>query len=372
MRRWTPVSVHALGPHDYESPMRGREIFSVGFSLLPGIVSTSDVSSKFYVRGGAGDQNLILLDGMKMYNPYHAFGVFSVFDPDLINTTEVFTGAFPAGYGNRLSSVVNMTTKQGNTSRIAGRAEVNLLNAKLLLVCPMSGDNSWLVNGRTSLSDRALKHFVRNPAPVSFYDLFVKATLGNETGRNSFRGFFSGDNVRSEKPDEPDFSWTSQAMAASLSGLASDRIYVDGVVYTSSFRVRRDAKASTSVLPADSRIGDDGVRMDMTIHTASSGTWRTGLQFDLPELEFTYATRANTVRTYASVDSEIAIWLRHLLEVGTVQTDIGLHVDVTTLFANGPGVQAFQLRERELGVVRSVAHDVFSRRVQPTHHHDQQ
>ena len=68
-------------------------------AILPGIVSTSDVSAQFYVRGGAGDQNLILLDGMRIYNPFHALGIFSIFDSDIIQTTEVYTGAFPPGFG---------------------------------------------------------------------------------------------------------------------------------------------------------------------------------------------------------------------------------------------------------------------------------
>ena len=142
MEKLDAASIHVLGEQEIlEVPSAGPQDVFRSLTLLPGIISTSDVSSKFYVRGGAGDQNLILLDGMRIYNPFHAFGVYSVFDPDIINSAEVCTGAFPAGYGNRLSSVVNLTTKQGNSSRLAGRAEANFLSGKLMLEGPIKGAN---------------------------------------------------------------------------------------------------------------------------------------------------------------------------------------------------------------------------------------
>ena len=98
------ASVHVITPKELQRlPAAGQQDLLRSLQILPGITSTSDVSAKFFVRGGAGDQNLILLDGMKVYNPFHAFGLFSIFDPDIIRNAEVYTGAFPAGYGGRLS-----------------------------------------------------------------------------------------------------------------------------------------------------------------------------------------------------------------------------------------------------------------------------
>lgn len=339
------ASIHVLGEQQIlDVPSAGVPDVFRSLTLLPGIVSTSDVSSKFFVRGGAGDQNLILLDGMRIYNPFHAFGVYSVFDPDIIRSAQVMTGAFPAGYGNRLSSVVNLSTRQGNSSRLAGRAEANFLSGKLLLEGPITGGNSWLASGRTSLTDRGLKHFLRNPSPVSFYDAFLKATIGSETGRNSFRGFISGDDITSPNPQEPDHSWRSYALAVSLSGLAYERIYVDGTVYSSSFKIRRDTKQSNVIFPAESRVGDDGMRIDLTIHTEESGLFMTGFQFDLPDYEFKFTTNANTERTFQSTDTEIWLWLRHQNDFEIFQTDLGVHLDVVSLASKGPSLQALQPR----------------------------
>jgi len=144
------------------------------------------VSSKFYVRGEAGDQNLILLDGMKIHNPFHAFGRFSVFDPDIVKTADSYTGGYPAGYGGRLSSVVDVRTKDGNVSKLSGIAGQNFLSAKAQREGPIEDQNSWPVSGRVSLFDRRLKHMLANPRPVSFFDVFFKGTLGTPTGRRCY------------------------------------------------------------------------------------------------------------------------------------------------------------------------------------------
>ncbi|MEO8168703.1 MAG: TonB-dependent receptor, partial [bacterium] len=341
----TATSIHVFGSKEIQDiPVAGAQDVLRAIQILPGIVSSSDVSAKFFVRGGAGDQNLILLDGMKMYNPFHAFGIFSVFDPDIISTAEVFTGAFPAGYGNRLSSVINLTTKAGNTTRFSGKGELNFLNAKVQLEGPINEDNSWLVNYRTSLSSNVFKHFLRTSIPVSFYDVFFKGTLGGATGRNSLRAFFSGDKITSDRPDEPDYSWDNYSIAGSLSGLAYDRVYVDAFAYSSSFRVKRDPKHSAIILPAESRVGDDGLRVEFTVHTESQNVWLAGFQFDLPEYEFTYATASNSNRTFRGTDPELWLWGRYQLHFGALQTDLGIHSDVLTVLDNGLSLQGFQPR----------------------------
>ena len=98
------ASIHVVRPHDMQQvPSAAQSDLFRTMELLPGVSSTSDVNAKFYVRGGAGDQNLVLLDGMKLFNPFHAYGSFGVLDPQIIKSAEVYTGAFPANYGDRLS-----------------------------------------------------------------------------------------------------------------------------------------------------------------------------------------------------------------------------------------------------------------------------
>ena len=89
--------------------------------LLPGVQSGGEGSSGLYVRGGSPDQNLILLDGTPVYNASHLFGFFSVFNADAIKNVELIKGGFPARYGGRLSSVVDITMKEGNMQKFHGR-----------------------------------------------------------------------------------------------------------------------------------------------------------------------------------------------------------------------------------------------------------
>lgn len=339
------TSVQVLGPRDLQRvPVPVQDDVLRSLQIVPGIVSTADVSSKFYVRGGAGDQNLILLDGMKIYNPYHAFGIYSIFDPDIISTAEVFTGAFPAGYGGRLSSVLNMTTRTGNTSRFSGKADLNFLATKVQLEGPITGDNSWMMSARKSLFDQTFRRFLRNPPPVSFYDLFFKGTLGSTTGRNSLRGFFSGDDITSGNPEEPDYSWRNQATALSISGLGTDRIYVDAVVYANRFQVTRDAKASTIVTPAESRISEDGVRAEFTFYTESRNLVYGGFELNFPETENSFTNTQNVRQTFSSLDPEFWFWIRHQATYGRLRTDVGVHSDLVSLFDEGVSVQALQPR----------------------------
>jgi outer membrane receptor for ferrienterochelin and colicin len=120
--------------------------------LLPGIAATNDGSSGLYVRGGTPDQNLILFDGMTVYHVDHFFGFFSAFNPDAIKDVQVYKGAFPAKYGGRLSSVIDMVGKTGNPEEIHGVAGLSLLSGNATLEGPLLG-GSFLVSARRSYND---------------------------------------------------------------------------------------------------------------------------------------------------------------------------------------------------------------------------
>ncbi|MEY4329857.1 MAG: hypothetical protein RL609_605, partial [Bacteroidota bacterium] len=106
-------------------------------TVLPGFVSTGDQGGQIFVRGGSPVQNKVLLDGMIIYNPFHSIGLFSVFDTDIISTADVYTGGFNAQYGGRLSSVMDITTRDGNKRKNSGRVGVNPFGAKVLLEGPL-------------------------------------------------------------------------------------------------------------------------------------------------------------------------------------------------------------------------------------------
>ena len=121
--------------------------------LLPGIQSSSDGSVGLYVRGGVPDQNLVLLDGMTIYFVDHFFGFISAFNAEAIKNVRVFKGGFPAKYGGRTASVIELTGRSGSTERFQASANLNLLSSSGMLQVPLGGRAAWLFTFRRSLTD---------------------------------------------------------------------------------------------------------------------------------------------------------------------------------------------------------------------------
>src|SRR5690606_20324535 len=116
--------------------------------LLPGVQTSSEISSGLYVRGGSPDQNLCLLDGVIVYNPAHFGGFFSVFNTDALKDIKLIKGGFPAEYGGRLSSVLDITMKEGSKERFSAETMISLISSKLTIEGPITKDASFMISGR--------------------------------------------------------------------------------------------------------------------------------------------------------------------------------------------------------------------------------
>jgi ferric enterobactin receptor len=137
--------------------------------LLPGVSGSNESSSGLYVRGGTPDQNLVLLDGMTVYNVDHFFGFFSAFNADAVKDVQLFKGAFPAKYGGRLSSVVDLTGKTGNPTKVQGNVGLNLLNARAGIQIPLFKKGSFSIYGRRSYTD-----IIRSGVYNKIFDVFTQ------------------------------------------------------------------------------------------------------------------------------------------------------------------------------------------------------
>ena len=141
--------------------------------LLPGVQSGNEGSAGLYVRGGGPDQNLILLDGVPVYNTSHLFGFTSIFNSDAINNIKLIKGAFPARYGGRLSSVVEMSMKEGNMKTLHGSGSLGLIASSLTLEGPIVKDKtSFMVSGRRTYLDLIAKPFTDDS--YNFFDINAK------------------------------------------------------------------------------------------------------------------------------------------------------------------------------------------------------
>jgi len=194
--------------------------------LLPSVSSSNDFNAALIVRGGSPDENLILLDGAEIYNPYHIGGIFSTFNSDMISDTEFLAGGFPANYGGRLSSVLSITAREGNSKNgrfrkknpklfkyvdfSKGKAEVSLLSSRILLEGPFL-NGSWMFSGRRTYFDKFVNLYYRfNPdvpstPPGNYYfwdsHFKVKTSIGNNnqliysqfSGRDDFFASLGGE-----------------------------------------------------------------------------------------------------------------------------------------------------------------------------------
>ena len=131
--------------------------------LMPGVQSGSEGSSGLYVRGGGPAQNLMLLDGVPVYNAAHLFGFFSIFNTDAIKKVELTKGGFPARYGGRLSSVLDISMKEGNMEKFEGEGSIGLISSKLTLQGPIKKDKaSFIVSARRTYIDLLARPLIKS------------------------------------------------------------------------------------------------------------------------------------------------------------------------------------------------------------------
>lgn len=166
---------------------------------LPGVKAVGEASSGFNVRGGSTDQNLILFNEGTIYNPTHLFGFFSAFNPDLVKDMELYKSSIPAKYGGRISSVLDITTREGNKKEFKGSASIGLLTSRLTLEGPIfSEKTSFILGGRTTYSDWILKKLPEKSGyrdgSAGFYDLNATVNHKFDEYNNLYvNGYYSSD-----------------------------------------------------------------------------------------------------------------------------------------------------------------------------------
>ncbi|WP_051957436.1 TonB-dependent receptor [Altibacter lentus] len=163
-------------------------------TLLPGVTNAGEGASGFNVRGGAADQNLILLDEATLYNSSHLFGFFSVFNPDAIKDLTLYKGGIPARYGGRVSSVLDIYQKDGSKREFRAKGGIGLVASRLLVEGPIKKDSaSFLIGGRSSYAHLFLPLF-DNDNVAYFYDLNTKISYNlNKNNRLYMSGYFGRD-----------------------------------------------------------------------------------------------------------------------------------------------------------------------------------
>lgn len=216
--------------------------------VVPGVIFTGDQGGQLYVRGGSPIMNKMMMDGMVLYNPFHSIGLFSVFDNDIIRNADIYTAGFNAEHGGRVSSVMDITTRDGNKTRFGGKVAASTFAAKAMLEGPIkkqtepgAGSSSFLLNARHSYLDqssKALYSFVDTAGlPFTFTDLYGKLSFNGANGSkfNVF-GFNFSDGVQYQGVS--DLGWNNWGAGTNFVLVpAGSAVLIDGGISLSNYTI---------------------------------------------------------------------------------------------------------------------------------------
>lgn len=211
-----------------------KDLFRV-LQLMPGVKSLSEISSGLYIRGGSPDQNLNRLDGAVIYNPSHMFGFFSTFNTDAISGIELYKGGYPAEFGGRLTSVLNVGTKEANRDSISGQTSVSVISAKQTLEIPFY-DGSMLLSGRRTYIDaflnvigaEALLDSGQSLPQYYFYDVNAKITQNlGEWDKLALSTYFGRDvlGYPQQRGTSINLNWGNTMIALNWTHIYGERLF---------------------------------------------------------------------------------------------------------------------------------------------------
>lgn len=260
--------------------------------MMPGIKSASDFSSGLIIRGGSPDQTLILLDRTTVYNPSHFFGLFSTFNPDAIKDVQVYKGNYPARFGGRLGSVVDVYNKDGNRERFAGKVSLGLLASRLAMEGPL-GQGSWMFAARRSMIEPVLTVLRKSqdgiPDRFYFYDINAKInTQVTDRDKVSF-GVYAGTDkiVISPATDfDLDLPYGNRTVNFTWTHLFSSRLFANFTLTGSNYFNLPDLNIGGSQFKRENEITEYAFKGDIEFvsgkqHAIEAGIWSSGLHFKL-------------------------------------------------------------------------------------------
>jgi hypothetical protein len=284
------MSVTTLGTKDVKAlPALFGEVDLIKIlQLKPGITPGSEGTTGLYVRGGNSDQNLIVLDEAVVYNASHLFGFFSTFNSDAVKDLKVYKGGFPAQYGGRLSSVIDVRMKEGNNKKFSGTGGLGLISSRLTLEGPIQKEkSSFIVSGRRTYADIITRQVNKanegkkdwNPIPdYYFYDLNTKVNFTlTEKDRLYLSGYFGRDvfGFNNESFDFL-FDWGNATGTARWNHQFGPKLFANTTFTYSDYRYRIQNVLQGFSFKLGSNIKDANVKADFYYQPNNDHTVRFG------------------------------------------------------------------------------------------------
>lgn len=340
--------------------------------LMPGVQSGNEGTSGLYVRGGGPDQNLILLDGVPVYNADHLFGFFSVFNADAISSVNLIKGGFPARYGGRLSSVLDIRMKEGNNKEFSGEASVGLISSKISLEGPIFKEKtSYIISARRTYIDVLSQPIIRAAAQGEkvnagyyFYDLngkinhkfsdksklYLSSYMGNDKAYSSYSYEYIENESEYAYKDKADLAWGNITTALRWNYQLNKKLFSNTTLTFSRFRFHIGEKMEEKITDKDghtdeidynfkylSGIQDWGCRADFDYFPSPSHS----IKFGVNEIYHTFrpgvmAAKYSSAADNTNIDTtfgnsniyanEIQLYIEDDIKIGgNLKANMGLH-----------------------------------------------
>ncbi len=330
------------------TPKDIKQIPSVGgtadlaqyIQVLPGVIFTGDQGGQLYIRGGSPIQNKVLMDGMTIYNPFHSIGLFSVFDTELIRSADIYTGGFGAEYGGRISSIMDITMKDGNKKRITGKAGLSTFMGNLTLEGPLKklkkdgrGSSSFIFSAKHSYLDESSKvlydYIDEDGLPFSFTDLYGKVSFNSTSGSKvDVFGFSFNDEVRFQENSSLD--WNSVGVGGNFVLVPSGSpVLVDGHVNWSKYDITLveqtpdpDGGAPEFLEPRESGINSFDLGISFK-YFKGDNEFKYGIDVSGFSTEFSYFSNTGVRLAQNANNTELAGFGAYKFKAGNLILDLG-------------------------------------------------
>jgi len=328
--------------------------------LMPGIQSGTEGTSGLFVRGGSPDQNLVLLDNVPVYNVSHVVGIFSVFNADALKNVSITKGGFPARYGGRLSSILEINMKEGNNKEYHGSGSVGLITSKLMFEGPIIKDKaSFIVSGRRTYIDLLLKPIIAKSESdadedldLHFYDLNAKANYIINDKNRIFLSMYSGSDVfgfgyksnydGDSYEENGGFSWGNTILALRWNNQINPKLFMNSTLTYSKFKTKFYADHSDTyngrkekyIVKYESGIEDYAAKLDFDYIPSPNHYVKFGASY----INHTYNPGAINLKTEGNEEpsdttigynktssSEIDAYIEDDFSFGKLKANTGLH-----------------------------------------------
>lgn len=315
--------------------------------LLPGIASGGEGSANFYVRGGSGDQNLILLDEAIVYNASHLFGFFSTFNSDAIKDVNLYKGGIPAQFGGRASSVLDIAMLDGNSKGYSVEGGIGLIASRIKFDGPLiKNRGSFMISGRRTYADAfllAAKDETAKKSKLYFYDLNVKGNYKFDDRNKLFLSGYFGQDVLGYG-DLFRFDWGNATGTLRWNHIFSNQLFSNTSLIFSDFNYHVGINNDNSDFDISSRIQNINLKQDFQYYPSNRSTLKFGVQalqqtIKPASINATDTSAVNSIQIQKRKGLDLAAYISHEW-AATERLKLIYGLRMTDFMMLGPGLYA--------------------------------